>query len=328
MLNAMQEFKQHQDNPGERRLTLRSIARAHNVPFEKLRRRIKNPSATNVHVHLLGKKTILPPAAERELVEHIKQLASVSFPCTRDDIRTLTYEYAVKNNITGFSDAKRKAGYYWFDGLMSRFPELVVKSAENLSVPRAMGMNPTQVLHWFTGYGEILNMLGISDCPSHIWNFDETGCQNIHCANEIVGQVGVPTYNITALEKGETSTALIGVNAVGDTPPPLIIHKYIGKGWSNGAMHDTLVRASEKGYINKDLFVEFAKSFVAYPKKRLLMDGKPHLIVLDSHYSHLYNIEFLQLMKDNSIHVFALPPHCSHWIEVCFVVLRLPGMRK
>jgi len=155
------------------------------------------------------------------------------------------------------------------------------------------------------------------DCPSHIWNFDETGCQNIHCASEIVGQKGVPTYNITALEKGETSTALIGVNAVGNAPPPMIIHKgkYVGKGWSNGAPHNTLVRASEKGYINRDLFLEFGKAFVTFLQRQNLMDGRPHLVVLDSHYSHLYNIEFLEHMRMNNVHVFALPAHCSHWLQ-------------
>jgi len=115
---------------------------------------------------------------------------------SRDDIRTPAYEYAIKNGIKGFSVNKQKAGYYWFDGFMSRFPDLVVKSAENLSVPRAMGMNATQVCQWFLSNEGILQRLGIYDCPNHIWNFDERGCQNIHFAQEIVGQVGVPTHNI------------------------------------------------------------------------------------------------------------------------------------
>lgn len=94
-------------------------------------------------------------------------------------------------------------------------------------------MNPVQVSQWFTAYEQILNRLSIQDCQSHIWNFDETGCQNIHCTSEVAGQIGTPTYNLTALEKGETSTALIGVNAVRNAPPPMIIHKgrNVGKGW-------------------------------------------------------------------------------------------------
>jgi len=156
-----------------------------------------------MHTHTqLGKKTVLLNAAESDLAQHIKELAAVGFPCSRDDIRTLAY-LAIKNGIKGLSVKKQKAGYYWFDNFMRRFPDLVVKSAENLSVRRAMGMNPTQVSQWFASYEGILQRLGIYDCPSHIWNFDETGCQNIHFAQEIVGQVGVPTYNITALERGK-----------------------------------------------------------------------------------------------------------------------------
>ena len=321
MKSAIEEYNKQVDSPGECKLSLRAISRAYNVPFETLRRRVKGKltkdTTANIYDHQLGKPTILPPAAESELAQHIKDLASVGFPCTRDEIRTLAYEYAARNNIQGFSDNKKKGGYYWFRGFMTRFPDLVVKSAENLSVPRAMGMNPVQVSKWFVAYEDILRRLGIHGNPSHIWNFDETGCQNIHCASQIVGQVGIPTYNLTALEKGETSTALIGVNAVGDAVPPMVIHrgKNVGKGWSNGAPHGTIVRASEKGYINKDLFLEFGKVFVAFLQKRNLVDGIPHLVVLDSHYSHLYNIEFLELMCTNNIHIFALPAHCSHWLQ-------------
>lgn len=164
---------------GEHKLTLRAISRAYGVPFESLRRRIKG-SITKAHQHQLGKKTVLPVSCEKELAEHIKNLASAGFPCTRDDIRKLAYEYAVRVGIKGFSEKKGTAGYYWFNGFMQRFPELSVKSAENLSVPRAMSMNRTQVSQWFAMYEAILNRLDIRDCPTHIWNFDETGCQNIH----------------------------------------------------------------------------------------------------------------------------------------------------
>jgi hypothetical protein len=248
MLNAITEYKQQNELPTNDKLTLRALARAHNVPFESFRRRVKgklsaavtDPATGNssVHLHQLGKKTILRYEAEHELAQHIKDLAAVGFPCSRDDIRCLAYEYALHNNITGFSDKKKKAGYDWFDGFMGQFPQLAIKSAENLSGPRAMSMNPTQVKQWFEKYDEILQRLGIRDCPRFIWNFDETGVQNIHCATEVVGQVGIPTYNITAMEKGETSTALVGINAVGEASPPMIIHrgKNVGKGWSNGLM--------------------------------------------------------------------------------------------
>lgn len=75
------------------------------------------------------------------------------------------------------------------------------------------------------------------------------------------------------------------------------------------------VRASEKGYINKDLFAEFGESFIRYLTANSLLDGRPHMLVMDSHYSHLYNITFKELMKANDVHVFALPSHASHWLQ-------------
>ena len=90
---------------------------------------------------------------------------------------------------------------------------------------------------------------------------------------KLLGVVDQPTYNVTALEKGETSTGLIAINAVGQSPPPMIIHKgkQIGKLWKNGVRHDTLVKASENGYINKELFQEFGAAFVSFLQKEGLM---------------------------------------------------------
>ena len=122
-----------------------------------VRRHIKG-SITRAPQHQLRKKTVLPLTCEKELTENVKNLASVGFPCTRDDIRTLAYEYALRVGIKGFSDKKKRAGYYWFQG---------VKSAENLSVLRAMSMNPTQVSQWFTMYEATMNRLAIGDCPNH-----------------------------------------------------------------------------------------------------------------------------------------------------------------
>jgi len=145
-------------------------------------------------------------------------------------------------------------------------------------------MNSQQITNWFNEYNSVVT--------SHLWNADETGCQNIHKADDVVGVVGKPSYDLTAVEKGETSTALIVINAVGNAAPPMIIHKgrYIGKDWRNGAPQDALVKVSKKGYINKELFADFGKLFIAYLKCQELFFGHPHLLLLDSHYSHLYNL--------------------------------------
>lgn len=194
---------------------------------------------------------------------------------------------------------------------------LSVKNAQNLSTARAMAVNETQVNQWFEKYGELLEKLGIKNNPSHLWNFDETGMQNIRNAQRVVALTGQQAYNVTALEEGETSTCLAGINAVGTTVPPLIIHKgkVIGKDWKKGAPYDAVVRAMPRGWITKELFLEYGKMFVKFLKEQRLMDGLPHVVVMDNHHSHTFNMEFLQLMKNNNIVVFGLPSHTSHILQ-------------
>ena len=90
------------------------------------------------------------------------------------------------------------------------------------------------------------------------------------------------------------------------------------RGWKNrinGAKHGTMIRASKNGWINKELFTEHTDGCVRFIHAQKLDDGRPHLLVLDQHYSNLYNREFLQLMKANNIHILALPSHTSHWLQ-------------
>jgi hypothetical protein len=200
---------------------------------------------------------------------------------------------------------------------MKRHPQLSVKKAENLSAARAMAVNETRISKWFDEYMQLMTKLGVKDVPTHLWNFDETGMQNIHDAKRVVGLTGQQAYNVTVTEKAETSTYLAGISAVGTTVPPLIIHKgkVVGKNWKNGAPYGAVVRASPTGWITKEIFLEYGQTFVKFLKDQKLMDHLPHVIVMDNHHSHTFNIEFLELMKANNIHVFGLPSHTSHILQ-------------
>jgi len=44
-------------------------------------------------------------------------------------------------------------------------------------------------------------------------------------------------------------------------------------------------------------------------------DTRPHLLLLDGHGSHVFNLSFLQLMKENNIHPICFPPHTTHWLQ-------------
>jgi hypothetical protein len=103
---------------------------------------------------------------------------------------------------------KTSAGYYWFDGFMKRHPQLSVKKAENLSAARAMAVNETRISKWFDEYTQLMTKLGVKDVPTHLWNFDETGMQNIHDAKRVVGLTGQQAYNVTATDSEKEKLAL------------------------------------------------------------------------------------------------------------------------
>lgn len=69
---------------------------------------------------------------------------------------------------------------------------------------------------------------------------------------------------------------------------------------------------SDSGWITKDIFLEWAKAFVAFFPKT---DRRPHLLLLDGHSTHIYNLEFLELMKANNVHPFVFPAHTTHWLQ-------------
>ena len=76
---------------------------------------------------------------------------------------------------------------------------------------------------------------------------------------------------------------------VGKLCLPLILHKgkQVGKTWTIGASRDVIVHASVKGYINKDIFFEYAELWVQYLRRKSRLDKtnipsvrctqKPHL---------------------------------------------------
>ena len=96
----------------------------------------------------------------------------------------------------------------------------------------------------------------------------------------------------------------------------MVIHKgdYVRDNWTQKAPKNVRVAATSKGYITKAKFHEYGGWFVAYLKQNGLL-GMPHMLICNSHSSHLYNLPFSLLMKEHNVHVFTIPPHTSHLLQ-------------
>ena len=165
---------------------------------------------------------------------------------------------------------------------------------------------------WFDQYEDLVAQLGITD-PAQIWNIDEHGSEDLHKVKRVVGIKGMKQYQIQPREKARHTTMLTYVNAVGYALSPMVIHRVkYHDSWHIDAPKRVLVHSSKKGYINKKLFAECGKMLI-YHLHATGMINKPNLILIDSHYSHVFKWCYMEMMYQRQVKVFAIEPHSSHW---------------
>ena len=237
------------------------------------------------------------------------------FPLTQGRVRQLAYQFAHTNGLKGFSDHMQQAGKKWVRGFLTRQARITVKRAKNLSIARAMGANPTIISTWFKKLKETCKSLGINS-PSQVWSGDETGVQTVPKERKVLALKKFRAYQQVSAEQGETSTILTFVSGHGMVCPPMVIHKgeRVQENWMQKAPGDVRVTATSRGYVTKAKFHEYGLRFVRFLRQQELND-RHHILIVDSHSSHLYNLPFYQVMKANNVHVFTIPPHTSHILQ-------------
>ncbi|KAL2095541.1 hypothetical protein ACEWY4_007689 [Coilia grayii] len=126
--------------------------------------------------------------------------------------------------------------------------------------------------------------------------------------------LGKLACHVCAGEKGETTTCLAAFNAEGTYCRTLVIikGKHIRAEWLSGCPENITVRCFDNGWINSDLFLEWGQMFAqSLPKN----DPLPHLLLLDGHSSHVYNLEFIKLLRSKNVHIMCYPPHTTHEMQ-------------
>ena len=97
--------------------------------------------------------------------------------------------------------------------------------------------------------------------------------------------------------------------------PVVVMHGVcVQQSWHDVAPGDIHLKASPSGYINKNIIFDFGRAFVQYTRINQQMIG-PILLLLDGHYSHLFNWGFLKLMKASNTIALASPPHTSQALQ-------------
>ena len=151
-----------------------------------------------------------------------------------------------------------------------------------------------------------------------IWNVDECRVGDFPKTQKVIGITSDWAFQTVAAEKVANTTIVIYVSAGGMVTKPMVILKAatVHTDWCDAAPSGYFMRTSASGYINGDLFLKYGKKFVSFLKeKHLLPSEKKIIILLDLHKSHLFNYQFMQLMKKNNIEVCGFPPSCTHMLE-------------
>ena len=175
-------------------------------------------------------------------------------------------------------------------------------------------MNKPIVERYFQLLERVMEENNLFGKPTRIYNVDETGLSLVPGVKKIVGKRGMKgSSQITGGERGQLQTVVMATNAAGDYIPPMIIYK--GKRMLPELEKDfppgTIVRLSESGYVNKDLFLEWLEHFCKHVKER---DGKT-LLVLDGHGSHTLNLGGLLYAAEHCVEIVSMPPHTSHYLQ-------------
>ncbi len=79
-----------------------------------------------------------------------------------------------------------------------------------------------------------------------------------------------------------------------------------------GKPRGSLVRISETGYINKDLFTEW---LIHFQKFVHCSPEHPVLLLLDGHTIHSKNLQAIQFCRQHGIHMLQLPSHYTHRLQ-------------
>ena len=245
----------------------------------------------------------------------IEEFSFLGFPLCSREVRKIAYDFAQANGFEGFSKDSSEAGRKWFTFLLKHYPKLKVKEGvTNLSIARAKASDHDSVTRWYKKYQNVLDQLEITD-PKYIWNIDEHGSEDMPKVKKVIGLKGIKQFQKQPHEKPKRTMMLTYVNAAGFALPPLVIHK--GKyhdSWRTHCPRAVMVRGSKKGYINKFLFAEYGKRLIYHLHAADQLD-KPNLILMDSHYSHVFNYCYMKMMFNKDIKVMALEAHSSHYSQ-------------
>lgn len=291
--------------------------------------------------------TLLCEQTEKELVNWLIFLDDWDTPVTYDIVREKALKLARIRN----PDVE-KIGSKWIQRFLKRQPEIRGRLSAQLDRDRAKAGNAKVLRDFYAKWHDIIVRFGIR--PEDIYNFDEKGVLIGRTSRQWVItrrskktpyaiqdgsresvtvieciRAGIPQ---TLSDNEDCAPATLPIpSLLADTAPHAIPPFFITSGDSYTAGNFKYIFANEygqpnilagaayykspKGYTNKQIGLYYlVRHFDFHTRQNGGLKGKPRLLLLDGHNSHL-SLDVVQYAMDNNIHLLCLPAHTTHLLQ-------------
>lgn len=301
----------------DKRMGTLMAARTFNVPRSTVQRCAKmgNLSPDKASKIKLGRKTVLGHDLEEELVRYILLMESKFYGLSRSDLKRMAYSLAVRNELRHPFNNSMEAGRGWLDLFLKRHKKtLSLRRPTGTSFARACGFNKENVDNFFQ------NLEGAYDKykypPNRVYNVDETGLTVVQSKlTTVVGRKGKRQIaSLTSAERGALITVIACMSAGGEFVPPMLIfpRKNMNAQLMRGIPPGSIGEVHPSGWVQAHLFTRWLEHFIKATKPSV---ESPILLILDGHYSHTRNLDFILCARENHITVISLSPHSTHKLQ-------------
>ncbi|CAN0195608.1 unnamed protein product, partial [Ascophyllum nodosum] len=211
-------------------------------------------------------------------------------------------------------EANKGPGKAWAQGFLKRHPRVLKRSTRIYEVNRITENDEPRIRKFYEMWGEYIK----TEDPKadHLHNTDETGTTPQGTkAEKTFAEAEQKVVGSMRSNSRENVTVVTTISADGTTWKPTIIFKgqRVQADWmseENGPP-DARYTATDSSFMQGTVFLNYLKDFHKQLGERGLLDGKPHVLVLDGHASHVcYGV--IKLAIELDIVLFQLPSHTSH----------------
>ena len=253
-----------------------------------------------------GRSPYLTLEEEQELVDYLITCSDIGYPKRRDEVIGIvrkTLQNKRGNLVEKFN------GKGWWLRFMERWPKLALRKGDALAQPRANAVTETNVHQYYSPLEKTMQENDILNCPSRVYNMDESGMPLDHKPPKVVVPKGTKKVHCRTSGNKAQITILACGNAAGYVIPPMVIFegKRLNPEWTKGEVPNTLYGMSEKGWTDMELF-HYWMTNLFIPN---IPPARPVLLLLDGHSSH-YEPDTIRIAQNEGIVVLCLPPHTTH----------------